>query len=299
MNNNKQSGFIAIDKPAWISSFDVIRSLRKITGIRKIGHSGTLDPFATGLLVCCIGAYTRLAKYVEAEDKCYSATIKLGEKSETGDPEGAIIETAELPKKPYAINAIVQKAMELTELPIPAYSAIKLDGKRAYALARSGHELEMPVRAMKINEFSFIPHADGSIIDRTGTLSYRCTVSKGTYIRSLSEWLAEQLGTLGYTLTLRRQSIGIISITQAVQLDELNNDNWQNYLLEPKFVLAHLSEYHTKDEDLPRISNGGDLLLPPELLGLQTDIAMYDTAENLIAIGKAENDKLQPRIVLL
>lgn len=297
-NNNHQSGFIAIDKPAWISSFDVIRSLRKITGIRKIGHSGTLDPFATGLLVCCIGAYTRLAKYIEAEDKCYTATIKLGEKSDTGDPEGKIIQRAELPQEPFDSGSLALKAKELTELPIPAYSAIKLEGKRAYALARAGQELNMPVRATKINEFSFISHADGTLINAQGELSYSCTVSKGTYIRSLSEWLAEQLGTLAYTIELRRVRTGSIDITMAAQLEELSHDNWQKHLLEPKFVLAHLNEYHTNDEDLSRLSNGGDLPLPQELLGLQSDVAMYDAADNLIAIGKIENDKLQPRIVL-
>ncbi|MDD3235014.1 MAG: tRNA pseudouridine(55) synthase TruB, partial [Candidatus Cloacimonetes bacterium] len=115
MNSNIQ-GFIAIDKPAGITSFDVIRRLRKITGIRKIGHCGTLDPFATGLLICCIGSYTRLAKYIEAEEKSYFATVQLGAQSETGDTEGSITKTAEVPSQIIETEKLKQTALALVEL---------------------------------------------------------------------------------------------------------------------------------------------------------------------------------------
>lgn len=293
------SGFIAIDKPEWISSFDVIRSLRRITGIRKIGHSGTLDPFATGLLVCCIGSFTRLAKYVESEDKGYLATVKLGEQSETGDPEGQIVARAALPNLPLDVRGLREKALALQELAIPAYSAMKVDGKRAYDLARAGKELIMPIKPTRISEFELIPFADGEYINAEGELNYRCTVSKGTYIRSLSEWLAAQLGTLGYTTSLRREWIGNIQIDSAVCLDSLNRENWQSYLLQTSSVLERLSSVCVSQEDLARLANGVALPIPTDLAEGQDDVAMYNQDNILVAIARREADKLQPVIVLL
>jgi tRNA pseudouridine55 synthase len=292
------NGFIAIDKPQWLSSFDVIRKLRKITGIRKIGHCGTLDPFATGLLICCIGSYTRLAKYVEAEQKGYSVTIKLGEKTDTGDPEGKITETGCIPSRINDVDLIVSKALAITSLPVPSYSAVKLDGKRAYALARAGQTVVIPDRATSITDFRFVASPDGEIISHHGEVSYLCTVSKGTYIRSLSEWLANQLGTVGYTQILCRESIGNITINTAVKLDVLNQENWREHLLEPKFVLADLLSHTVNEEDYLRISNGGDIPSPKEWLDSNQDVALYNYEGSLIAICEVVGNVLQPRIVL-
>lgn len=295
MNSNIQ-GFIAIDKPAGITSFDVIRRLRKLTGIRKIGHCGTLDPFATGLLICCIGSYTRLAKYIEAEEKSYFATVQLGAQSETGDTEGSITKTAEVPSQIIETEKLKQTALALVELPVPAYSAIKLGGTRAYTLARSGVEMEMPVRATKISSFEFIPWEDGSMINSASQLSYRCTVSKGTYIRSLSEWLAKQIGTLGYTFQLRRESIGVTNIEQAVTLDALNPDNWKQSFMPPRQVLSRLNYLELDEEQAKLIANGGDIDITQIA---SSTYALYDATNRLLAIGEAVNNSIHPIIVLL
>jgi tRNA pseudouridine55 synthase len=292
------SGFIAINKPKDISSFDVIRRLRKITSIRKIGHSGTLDPFATGLLVCCIGSYTRLAKFIEADAKTYVATIKLGQQSETGDTEGNIIAEAPLPGSDVDFAALAHKVMQLTELPVPAYSAVKINGTRAYTLARSGVELDMPMRSTTITDISFIPYSDESYISPEGLLSYRCTVSKGTYIRSLSEWIARELNTLGHTVTLERVAVGNITLASAVNLVDLTPDNWQNHLISPQFALQKLPCCFLEDDMTYLIETGRDIPPPPNWPDELLLCAIYNKHEHLLAIGCCAGDSIHPIIVL-
>lgn len=292
------SGFIAINKPKDISSFDVIRRLRKVTSIRKIGHSGTLDPFATGLLVCCIGSYTRLAKFIEADSKTYVATIKLGEQSETGDTEGNIIAKAPLPDQHVDFYALAQKVMQLSELPVPAYSAVKINGTRAYTLARSGVELDMPLRATTITDFTFIPNSDAPYISSKGFLSYRCTVSKGTYIRSLSEWIARELNTLGHTVALERVAVGSITLASAVNLADLNPDNWQSHLITPQIALHKLPPCYLDYDMVKLIETGRDIPIPPDLSEEAGFCALYNQIGQLFAIGSCISDHIHPVIVL-
>lgn len=148
------NGFLLIDKPEGISSFDVIRKLRKITGIRKMGHTGTLDPFATGLLIVCLGKYTRLAQFIEAHSKVYQVSASFGSKTDTGDPTGKVTETTELPEALPNISDLINSALSLQSLAIPAYSAVKINGKRAYQYAREGKEPDIPDREVTIHEFS-------------------------------------------------------------------------------------------------------------------------------------------------
>lgn len=292
------SGFIAINKPKDISSFDVIRRLRKVTSIRKIGHSGTLDPFATGLLVCCIGSYTRLAKFIEADSKTYVATIKLGQKSETGDTEGNIIAEAPLPTNQVDYTALAQKAIQLAELPVPAYSAVKINGTRAYNLARSGVELDMPMRSTTISDFSFIPNPDASYISSEGLLSYRCTVSKGTYIRSLSEWIARELNTLGHTVALERVAVGNVTLASAINLADLTPDIWQNHLISPQIPLHKLPPCYLDYVMVKLIETGRDIPIPPDLTEEAGFCALYNQIGQLFAIGSCISDHIHPVIVL-
>ncbi len=288
------NAFIAIDKPAGITSFEVIRCLRRITGIRKIGHTGTLDPFATGLLICCIGSFTRLASFVEAGDKTYSATVQLGQTSTTGDPEG-IIEAVDLPSTVCDYQEIAGKALELSELPVPIYSAVKISGQRAYKLARNGEEMIIPPRGVRISQFEFSSWPDGSVINHNNQFSYRCRVSKGTYIRSLSQWLAKQLGTEGYTISLRRESIGNITVGQALILEDLTPENWQDNLLKPQDVLVDLSEMDIEEAQYNIVKNGGDICgATPEI---QEPIALYYESV-IVAVGVLKQGQIHPRIVL-
>ena len=290
LNAITDKAFLAIDKPSGITSFAVIRRLRKITGSKKIGHTGTLDPFATGLLICCLGSYTRLAGLLEEKDKTYLARMILGIKTATGDPEGDIMQTAPIPEFVSKLDVLAKKARQLTELPVPAYSAVKVNGKRAYELARKGEKFNLPKRPVQIKEFEFLPWEP----NKSDELSYRCKVSKGTYIRALSEWLAEQLNTIACTTFLRRESIGNITLQDAVSLDDLTNDNWFRYQLSYKKVFPDYTCLKLNADDFAKVMNGMDIAHSNE----NNEKYILLKEENICAIGQRMNNYIHPLRVL-
>jgi len=216
-------GVLLVDKPATWTSFDVVNYVRKIVANYegkkpknvKVGHSGTLDPFATGLLVLLIGKdYTRQAKKYSKLDKTYEIGMKLGYKSSTGDPEGQIEEvSASEPTKEQFNQVITEFTGVISQVP-PAFSAIKVDGVRAYKLARAGQEVNLEPREVTINNLSIISYdfPDARLV---------ADVSSGTYIRVLVEDIALKLGTSAYTTDLRRTQVGEFSIDNAVKIDDL------------------------------------------------------------------------------
>lgn len=242
-------GFLLIDKPAGITSFDVIRALRKVSPTRRIGHCGTLDPFATGLLICAVGSYTRLISMLEELPKTYLATAKLGERTSTGDTEAEVSETGTIPSPDFDTSILSKAALSLTELNVPAHSAVKINGKRAYSLARQGIIPDMPTRPIAIHDFR---------IDswKPPYLSYCCTVSKGTYIRSLSEWLAAQLGTVAHTVELRRQAIGSISVKDATAMDDIAKQGFAKRYVSPTKLFEHLPAIHADADSIRSLRNG-------------------------------------------
>lgn len=227
------SGFLLIDKPAGITSHDVIDELRKITGIRKIGHAGTLDPFATGLLIVAVGRQaTREISALVGHDKTYEAEFVLGATSETLDPESEI--TADPEARPYTAEEITTTAESLTgaldQIP-PMYSAIKKNGKKLYELARKGETIEREPRKVTIHTFELSSEPtqeDGLTI---APVHIRC--SSGTYIRALARDLAHALKTTGHVRSLRRTAIADFSIADAQSLNALTSDNWQSFLRSP------------------------------------------------------------------
>ena len=249
MPGHELAGFLLIDKPEGISSFDVIRRLRKITGMRRIGHTGTLDPFATGLLICCLGVYTRLAQYLEASIKSYEATITFGSVTDSADLTGTVVKQSELPSPTVDLEQLKTQALGLTSLPVPAYSAIKIDGKRAYKYAREGEVLEMPDRAVCISEFETLAYSQTS-------MTYRCTVSKGTYIRSLSEWIAQQLNSTGHTSVLRRISIGETKVESASRLEDFETRPWQDSLYNPIKLFSGFASLTCSPEEMSELRMG-------------------------------------------
>lgn len=204
-----ETDILLIDKPKGITSFDVIRILRKKLGIRKMGHSGTLDPLATGLLLIGVGAGTKKLSSLIGLPKTYEAEILLGKKTDTGDVTGKIIEEKEIPSfSKEKIEQVLEGMVGEHMLTVPLYSAIKKDGKALYAYAREGLPVEAPQKPMKIASISLL----GSGPD---TLTVFFEVSSGTYIRTLAELIAERLGTVGTIQNLRRLSIGMYNIKDA------------------------------------------------------------------------------------
>ncbi len=208
-------GILLIDKPSGWTSHDVVARARRITGQRRIGHTGTLDPMATGLLVLCLGNATRLVEYITGHDKRYSGEIALGVTTTTADAEGEPTATRPVPPLDEAtLRAIEQRfSGDLQQAP-PAFSAIKVDGRRAYDLARQGELSELPPRPVRIHSLRLTTIAPGR-------LSIEVHCGAGTYVRSLARDIGEVIGCGGHLAALRRHSAGPFSLATAITLEQL------------------------------------------------------------------------------
>lgn len=219
-----ENDIILIDKPAGISSFGVVAKVRAFLRDQfghkvKVGHTGTLDPFATGLLILLSGKMTKKSNDFLKLDKTYEATLKLGSTSTTGDPEGEITHINDsVPSISQIESAINSFLGTITQTP-PKYSAIKINGERAYKLARKGQDFEIPSRQVKIYSIDILNYSYPE-------LTIRCHVSSGTYIRTLAEDIGKKLNTGAYLTSLRRTQIGNYSITNAKKLSDFNKSSF-------------------------------------------------------------------------
>ena len=214
---------LLIDKSAGWTSFDVVAKirgqLRAATGQKKIkvGHAGTLDPFATGLLIVLVGAACKRQDQFMGLDKTYEFTIKLGQTSSTGDPEGEITDGDQRRPTTEQIKKVIKQFTgEITQTP-PAHSAIKINGQRAYKLARQGKTVDMPTRTVKISSLELVEYSYPEV-------KAIAVVSKGTYIRSLAEDIGLALGVGGYCLQLRRTKIGDYSVGDALTVEQFETN---------------------------------------------------------------------------
>jgi len=283
------SGFLLIDKPAGMSSFDVIRNLRRQTGIRTFGHAGTLDPFATGLLIIAVNRYTRLLSLLEFANKEYTASMILGTETSTGDPEGEVIRTSEQNITSEDLVDLKSKVLQISKLKPPLHSAVKVNGVRAYAKARAKEDFDLPERAAMVYEFDILEFNFPKLI-------YHCKVSKGTYIRSLSQWIAESLGTIGHTEELRRTAIGEVSLQRAFQLSEITNDTIESKLVSILDILPGLESINLMADELKRIKNGN--FVPNE--GQDAlQVVIFDENSVCQGVGFRKNNLLYPRVNLI
>ena len=216
---------VVVNKPSDITSRDVVNKLCKIFNTKKIGHTGTLDPIASGVLVCVCGKYTKLVNDLTSLDKEYIATIKLGIKTDTLDTKGTIIEEKDVNVTLDDIKKVFNNFPKSYNQTVPKYSAVKINGKKLYEYARNNIEVDIPKRNIEIYSIKLI---DFCKKDKTIVFEVEC--SKGTYIRSLCEDIAEKLGTIGYMKELRRTRVGEFSINEAVTIDDIgnnkDNENW-------------------------------------------------------------------------
>lgn len=216
-------GIILIDKPADMTSFGVVARVRRVLTRQankkvKVGHCGTLDPFATGLLILCVGKECKNAGTYMKHDKVYEATFRLGQESTTGDPEGELTAISDkVPTKLEVEQALVQFTGEILQRP-PIFSALKIDGVRAYKLARDGKEVEIPERSTTVHSLELIEYSYPEVKIRTH-------VSSGTYIRSLAVDIGKALGTGAYCTQLRRTSIADWNVADAQTLADFGVDS--------------------------------------------------------------------------
>ena len=230
-----QGGFLVVDKPPGITSHDVVGTIRAVTGIKKVGHTGTLDPFATGVLPLAIGRSTRLIQFLDERTKTYEATVQLGASTDTGDPTGDVVASAPVPTLDAAHVQEVLRAFEGDRMQRPpAYSAVKVNGKRLYKYAREGQAVQAEPRPIHIVQMVL----DGISGD---SVEFSVTCSRGTYVRVLAEEIAKALGTEGHLSALRRSRSGPFELAQALSFPELSKlvadrDDWQPVLRPPRGV---------------------------------------------------------------
>lgn len=213
MKSDSPEGLLLVDKPAGITSHDVVDRVRRAYGERSVGHLGTLDPFATGLLVVLVGRATRLATFLDIEPKVYEAVMALGSETDTDDATGQVTRSAPPPSEPDVRAAIVTLTGEIEQVP-PAYSAKKIAGKRAYAVARSGGVPELQPARVTVHRWD--------VKAFTGeTLVATITCGGGTYIRALARDLGRSSGSAAHLASLRRTRIGGFDVADAVRADDL------------------------------------------------------------------------------
>ncbi len=227
-----QPAFLVIDKPAGITSHDVVAAVRAVTGVKKVGHTGTLDPFATGVLPLALGPATRLIQFLDESVKVYDAVVQLGERTDTGDPTGEVVETADVPELTESglLEMLATFIGERQQVP-PAYSAVKVDGRPLYSYARAGQEVKAKARTVTIRDMELVSF-------EPGRFRVRITCSRGTYARVLAEEMGVALGTVGHLSALSRLQSGPFFIDSAVSFEQLGQwvasepgHDWQSVLL--------------------------------------------------------------------
>jgi tRNA pseudouridine55 synthase len=289
-------GLLLVDKPSGVSSFDVIRQIRRVADTRKIGHTGTLDPEATGLLPLVIGKCTKLAKFLTLDVKEYEFELELGVETETGDVEGDVVR-----KCPWehvteqALEEVCTRFLgEIEQVP-PIYSAIKVDGKRAYELAREGKDFELEARPVSIESLGLV-----SFDPPRARLHTRCEA--GTYVRALVRDIGGELGTCAYTTAIRRVGVGGFSLSEATPLEEITPENVGDILLRPIELMRDMKNYVATPEECTALSYGQNIQPADFELELDEYIAVVDGDGELAAVTVArdleEGRVLRPKRVL-
>lgn len=247
------NGIININKHAGITSFDVIKKLRKFLKERSIGHTGTLDPLATGVLVVCVGGATKLVHEIEAKEKTYIAHLDLGYRTDTLDRTGEILEQKEFipPTKETFLEVVKSFSGDIEQIP-PMFSAIKIDGQKLYSLARKGIEVEREPRPVTISDIR--------VLDYTGKNAIiKCTVSKGTYIRTLIDDIGVKLGTFATMTELLRQEVGEYHINKSFSLDDIEkliNENNYSFLNKVEDVFQYQQIFINDEKLHKQLYNG-------------------------------------------
>lgn len=280
-------GLLVLDKPQGITSRDAVdRAARWFPRKTKLGHAGTLDPLATGVLVLAVGHATRLIEYVQDMPKTYRTSITLGATSDTDDADGMITPRGDAQPVDEAIirEALGQFVGEIDQVP-PAYSAAHVSGKRAYDLARRGEDVVLAPRRVRIDQIDVVSYAWPQL-----ELDVHC--GKGTYIRSIARDLGAAVGVGGYVATLRRTRIGLFMEGDAVPLDA-SVEEMQAHLHPPSAAVSHLPTLRVTKDEARRLRQGQ--MIPATASG---QLAVLDESGAFVAVGRADGLKLRPEKVL-
>ncbi len=278
-------GVLLVNKTKGKTSRDMVNELNHIFGMKKIGHTGTLDPIATGVLVVCLGKYTKLVDLLSAMKKEYIAEIKLGIKTDTLDITGQILETQEVPKlTEKAIEEVLNSFKGHQKQTVPLYSAKKINGKKLYEYAREHKSVALPENEIKIYDINLISFNDDII-------RFKTTVSKGTYIRSLIESICRKLGTVGTMSSLVRTKQGRFTINDSYTITDIQNGNYQ--ILSVKDLFDY-PVYNLNDEEYNKVKNGNKISI-----NSQSESVILTKDNQEIAIYVLDNDLYRPKIMLM
>lgn len=278
------NGIIIVNKPQGFTSQDVVSKIKKILNEKKAGHTGTLDPLATGVLPVLLGNSTKLSKYLIEHDKTYVAKIHLGQKTETGDNEGKVIEEKGVPELSVSKVEDILKGFlgKQKQLP-PMYSAIKVNGKKLYEYARNGETADIPERDIEVYSISLISFVNNEI-------EFEAKVSKGTYIRTLCEDIAKDLGTVGFMVKLQRTVVDRFKIEDSYTFEQIEKGEYKLWTMEEIF------------KDLPKLnlnSRKKELFLNGVMLTFEIDEGVYNiySEGKYIGLGIVRNSLLKRDIV--
>lgn len=284
------NGILLINKPKEYTSHDIVAIVKKITR-EKVGHTGTLDPNATGVLPLLIGKATGLSKYLINHDKIYIATLKLGIKTDTADGEGKIIEKRDIPNlNKETIEHTLQNIIGKQEQIPPMYSAIKVNGKKLYEYARSGKTVEVKPRQIEIYNTKLL-----NIDSREAEIVFEISCSKGTYIRTVCENLAEKLNTVGYMKELQRVQVGEFNINNSVNIEDIR----ENSELIKKYIIT-IEEFFKNKPRVDLNNNEINIFLNGSKLTKKLENGLYTVYLNnkFIGTGTIENNNLKRDIIL-
>ena len=283
MRDRRADGLLLVDKPAGITSHAVVDRARQIIGTRRIGHAGTLDPFATGLLILLISRVTRLLPFLDAEPKVYRATIRFGVSTTTDDLEGGAVLQAPPPEQAIVERAIATLTGHLLQRP-PAFSAKKVAGVRAYAAARRGEPLALEPAGVTVYEWRVL-RREGADLD----VEIHC--SGGTYVRALARDLGEATGSAAHLAALRRVRSGRFRVEDALSMDQLQQGDFD--LLPPTAAVGQLPTQALDDLEAKRVSHGQNV--PAQTGG---DLVALCHDDELLAVAVRDGESWRPKVVM-
>lgn len=276
-------GLLLVDKPAGITSHAAVDRVRRVLGTRRIGHAGTLDPFATGLLILLVGRATRLLPFLDAEPKVYQATIRFGLRTTTDDLTGDPLQESRLPDRQSVERAIASLTGHLLQRP-PAFSAKRVAGKRAYKAARQGTPLVLEPVGVTVHYWRVLEW-------REDELDVEIACSGGTYVRALARDLGEACGSAAHLTALRRLRSGRFDVASARALERVEAADFT--MVDPPQAVAHLARQEVDDLGARRISHGQDVSAQAP-----GDVVALVHADRLLAIGVRDGDVFRPKVVM-
>lgn len=293
---NPINGWVVLDKPIGMTSTQAVGKVRWLFQAQKAGHAGTLDPLATGILPIALGEATKTVPYAVDGQKAYRFTVRWGVETDTDDAEGRVVARSDLRPARAAIEALLPSFLgEILQTP-PAFSAIKIDGQRAYDLARQGEEVKLDARPVQIDRLELVE------MPATDTSVFEAECGRGTYVRAIARDIGRALGCLGHVTALRRTRVGPFEEAQAVTLDELEEAAKQDdggveikSLLRPvESALAELLEINVSQSDAARLARGQPVLLRGRDAPVMSGEAFALSKGTLIALCEIERGELRP-----